>query len=65
MGVNDLMPSGGRHHYIDPKKAAEIARRLKEGGRKADEIHKQREEHHKKQELPNAEAALEEELKKI
>ncbi len=61
MGEGDLMPTGGHHRKADPKKIQKI----KEGGKKADEIHKKTEAHHEEQEVPAAEEELLKDLKDI
>ena len=46
------MPTGSyRRKKIDPKKI----KKIKEGGKKADEIREKANEHHKKEEIPKAE----------
>ncbi|MHA1574861.1 MAG: hypothetical protein ACTSXL_01800 [Alphaproteobacteria bacterium] len=55
------MPTGGHHRKADPKKIQKI----KEGGKKADEIHKKTEAHHEEHEVPKAEEQLLEDLKNV
>ncbi|QQR83860.1 hypothetical protein IPJ72_01475 [Candidatus Peregrinibacteria bacterium] len=55
MGQGDFLPIGGHPRKpIDPKKIAKI----KEGGKKADQIHQKAVEHHKKIDIPAAEEQL-------
>ena len=61
MGEGDLMPIGGHRRKTDPKKIQKI----KEGGKKADEIHKKTEAHHEKHEVPAAEEELLKNLEQI
>lgn len=60
MGLTESYSGGGTKRY-DPK----YAKKIKEGGKKADQIRKLAKEHHEKLEVPSAEAQLEEALKKI
>ncbi len=55
------MPVGGHHRKADPKRAKQI----KEGGKKADAIHQKAEQHHKKVDIPAAEAELLKDLDNI
>ena len=55
------MPTGGHRRKIDPKKIEKI----KEGGKKADKIHKKTEAHHHEQEVPAAEEKLLKDLKDL
>lgn len=61
MGQGDLLPIGQHRRKADPKRAQKI----KEGGKRADHIHKQSENHHQSQEVPVAEAELMKDLEKI
>jgi len=61
MGEGDFMPTGGHRRKIDPKKIEKI----KEGGKKADKIHKKTEAHHHEQEVPAAEEKLLKDLKDL
>jgi len=61
MGEGDLMPIGGHRRKRDPKRAKKII----EGGKKADAIRKKSNEHHKKIEVPIAEEQLEKDLKNL
>jgi len=61
MGHGDHMPSGGHKKKYDPA----YAKKIKEGGAKADAIHKEREVHHAKHELPKAEEELNIELENL
>ena len=61
MGEGDMMPSGSYRRHYDPKYAAKV----KQGGKKADEIRKLAEEHHEKLEAPRAEDELQKALQKI
>ena len=61
MGEGDLMPVGGHRRKADPKKIQKI----KEGGKKADKIHKKTEAHHEKHEVPKAENELMKDLEQL
>ena len=54
MGEGDFMPSGGHKKKYDPKHA----KKIKEGGKIADKIHKKTEAHHAAEEVPAAEDQL-------
>ena len=54
MGEGDFMPSGGHSRKADPARA----KKIKEGGKKADAIHQKTEAHHKSEEEPAAESEL-------
>jgi hypothetical protein len=60
MGITESYSGGGAKKY-DPK----YAKKVKEGGKIADQIRKLAKTHHETLEVPTAEAQLEEELKKI
>jgi len=61
MGEGDLMPIGGHKRKRDPKRA----KKIREGGKKADAIRKKTDEHHEKVEVPIAEEKLLEDLEQI
>lgn len=62
MGEGDFQPTGGhRRKPLDPKKIQKI----KEGGRKADEIRKKADVHHESHDVPAAEEELLKDLGKI
>lgn len=61
MGQGDFMPIGGHRRKYDPKHAQKI----KEGGKKADEIRQKAMEEHKKIDIPIAEEELMKDLDKI
>ena len=61
MGAGDLMPIGSHKRKPDPKRA----KKIREGGKKADEIRKQANIHHKSVDVPIAEEQLEKDLKKL
>ncbi len=55
------MPIGGHKRKIDPKKI----KKIKEGGKKADQIHKKTAAHHEEHEVPAAEDQLLKDLETI
>lgn len=61
MGEGDFMPQGYRRKKADPKRAAKI----KEGGKKADEIRKKAMTHHHEHDVPKAEEDLLKDLESI
>ena len=62
MGQGDFMPTGGGHqHKADPKRA----KKIKEGGKRADVIRQKANEHHEAKEIPYAENQLMKDLEKI
>lgn len=54
MGQGDYMPIGGHKRRYDPK----YAQKIKEGGKKAEQIRKTSSHHHKSVEIPAAEEEL-------
>ena len=54
MGAGDYMPTGGHKRKHDPKHA----KKIKEGGKRADAIRKMTDEHHNAEEVPKAEEEL-------
>ena len=61
MGQGDFIPTGGHRRKYDPKHAQKI----KEGGKRADIIHKKAMEEHKKVDVPAAEDELLKDLEDI
>ena len=61
MGEGDFMPVGRHRRKYDPKHA----RKVKEGGKKADAIRKKTNKHHKVIEVPKAEEELLKDLNQI
>jgi len=61
MGEGDFMPIGGHRRKHDPKHA----KKIKEGGKKADKIRKLANAHHKEHEVPKAEDQLLQDLEGI
>lgn len=61
MGEGDFMPIGRHRRKYDPKHAQKV----KEGGKKADQIRKKTTKHHKEVEVPKAEEELLKDLKGI
>ena len=55
------MPSGYHAHRTDPR----YAKKIREGGKRADALRKQSDQQHKTLEVPVAETQLEEDLKKL
>ncbi len=61
MGEGDLMPSGSHRAKPDPR----LAKKIREGAKKADVIKKQMEAHHATEEIPTAEEELQKDLAKL
>jgi hypothetical protein len=61
MSQGELMPSGGYHRKADPKHLQKIL----EGGKKAKEIRKHADDHHKSEEEPVADDQLMKDLQNI
>lgn len=61
MGEGDYMPIGGHRKKYDPKHA----KKIKEGGRKAQKIAAKSHKHHHEVEVPVAEAQLKKDLAEL
>lgn len=61
MSEGDLLPQGSHRKNPDPKRIQKI----KEGGKRADQIHKQADAHHKAAEVPVAEQQLMKDLEEF
>jgi hypothetical protein len=61
MGQGDYIPTGGHQRKFDPAHA----KRVKEGGKKADAIRQKATEHHEKVDVPTAEEELLKDLEEI
>jgi len=61
MGDGDLIPTGYHSRKTDPA----YAKKIREGGKRADAMRAHREQHHATLEVPVAETQLNEDLKKL
>jgi len=61
MGAGDYMPMGRHKRKHDPKRA----KKIKEGGKRADAIRKMTDEHHQAHEVPKAEEELMKDLSEL
>ena len=61
MGQGDFMPIGGHRRKADPK----LIKKIKEGGKKADQIRQKADEHHHAHDVPKAEEELLKDLDSI
>ena len=61
MGEGDFMPMGGHKRKYDPKHA----KKIKEGGKKAQQIAAMSYKHHDEMEVPVADAQLEKDLDEL
>lgn len=61
MGGGDYIPTGGHRRKHDPK----YAKKIKEGGKRAQEIRKIATKHHKTEEVPKAEDELMKDLSEL